>query len=258
MKANLAGEVNLFLQSPNLFKKGNKSTKAAARARIKHKRSYENFIESKRLIDDVVKEQPNRNLVDTTEKVVAIGASTGGTEAIRVLLEQMPYNSPGIVITQHMPEKFTKSFAERLNQTCKIDVSEAKNGDVVLNGKALIAPGNKHMLLKQSGAKYYVEINDRPLVNKHRPSVDVLFQSVSQHAGSNTVGILLTGMGDDGARGLLEMKNAGAYTIVQDEASCVIFDMPKEAIRLNAHNIILPLNKITNRVLSSIEQMNPF
>ena len=190
------------------------------------------------------------SMVKTTEKVIAVGASTGGTEALRTFLTALPADSPAVVIVQHMPEMFTKSFAKRLNELCAITVIEAENGDSVIRGRALIAPGNKHMLLRRSGARYYVEVSDGPLVNRHRPSVDVLFRSTAQFAGRNSVGIIMTGMGDDGARGLLEMKQAGAHTIAQDEKSCVVFGMPKEAIKLNAVDKTLPLEMIGSYLLS--------
>jgi two-component system chemotaxis response regulator CheB len=183
--------------------------------------------------------------VNTTDKVIAIGASTGGTEAIRVILENLPIDIPGIVIVQHMPEGFTKAFAKRLDSLCKITVKEAEDGESVLKGKALIAPGNKHLILKRSGAKYYIEVKDGPFVNRHRPSVDVLFRSVAQNAGKNAIGVLLTGMGDDGAKGLLEIKEAGGFTIAESEETCVVFGMPAEAIKKNAAIKILPLYKIS-------------
>ncbi len=190
------------------------------------------------------------SMLKTTEIVVAVGASTGGTEALTVFLQSLPPDCPGIVIVQHMPEMFTKTFANRLNEICRINVKEAENNDSILRGRALIAPGNKHMLVKRSGAKYYVEVVDGPLVNRHRPSVDVLFRSTAQYAGSNSMGIIMTGMGDDGARGLLEMKEAGAHTIAQDEKTCVVFGMPKEAIKLDAVDRILPIDKIAPHILT--------
>jgi two-component system chemotaxis response regulator CheB len=162
--------------------------------------------------------------------MVCIGASTGGTEALREVLEALPPDSPGIVIVQHMPEKFTASFAKRLDSLCAVSVKEAEDGDTVLRGRVLIAPGNKHTMLERSGARYYVSVKDGPLVSRHRPSVDVLFRSAARSAGSNAVGVIMTGMGDDGARGMNEMKQAGAFTIAQDEATSVVFGMPKEAI----------------------------
>ncbi len=189
------------------------------------------------------------SLPKTTEIVISVGASTGGTEALRVFLEAMPVDAPGIVIVQHMPEHFTRSFADRLNDLCKISVKEAEDGDAVLQGRALIAPGNKHTLLRRSGARYYVEVKNGPLVNRHRPSVDVLFRSTALYAGKNAIGIIMTGMGDDGAKGMLEMKEAGAKTIAQDEDSCVVYGMPKEAVKLNAVEHILPLDKIAAHAL---------
>lgn len=196
----------------------------------------------------LLKPQQPRN-IRTTEKVVAVGASTGGTEAIRTFLMGMPLDCPGIIITQHMPEVFTKQFAKRLNENCPITVKEAADGDTVLRGVALIAPGHSHMRLKRSGTRYYVEISDGPLVNRHKPSVDVLFESVARHAGKNAVGVIMTGMGGDGAKGLKEMHQNGAYTIAQDEASCVVFGMPKEAIKLEAVDAVLSLDTISSHVI---------
>lgn len=194
----------------------------------------------------------NSNLTVTSNKIIAIGASTGGTEAIKTVLEQMPIDSPGIIIVQHMPEIFTRSFAERLNSLCKIEVKEAKDGDSILRGRALIAPGNYHMEVRRSGSKYYVRIHDGESVNRHRPSVDVLFQSVAKHAGQNAVGIIMTGMGTDGAKGLLNMKNAGAFTLAQDEKSSVIYGMPKEAVRLGAVDQVASLKSLAEYTLASI------
>ena len=188
-------------------------------------------------------------MTKTTNKVVAIGASTGGTQALEALLRRLPANSPAIVIVQHMPENFTKAFADRLDSVCQIEVREAVNGDAVVRGRALVAPGNHHLLLNRSGANYFVQVKQGPSVNRHRPSVDVLFKSVAKFAGANAVGVILTGMGADGAAGMLEMKNTGAYTIAQDEASCVVFGMPKEAINLGGANIVLPLDNIGAEVL---------
>jgi two-component system chemotaxis response regulator CheB len=188
-------------------------------------------------------------MLKTTDTIIAVGASTGGTEAIRELLQDLPPNTPPIVITQHMPEKFTRTFADRLNSLCRIAVKEAEDGDSVLPGHALIAPGSYHMTLVRSGARYSVRLNQEPPVNRHRPSVDVMFRSVARHAGANSVGVILTGMGGDGAAGLLEMKRAGAYTIAQDEDSCVVFGMPKEAIKLGGVDKVLPLSQIPSSVL---------
>jgi two-component system chemotaxis response regulator CheB len=194
----------------------------------------------------------NAALIRTTNKIIAIGASTGGTEAIKTVLMGMPPNAPGIVIVQHMPAQFTTSFAERLDSLCQIRVKEAQSGDSVVNGTALLAPGNYHMLLKRSGARYYVEIKTGPMVHHQRPAVDVMFRSVSKTAGANAVGILLTGMGADGAAGLLEMKTAGANTIAQDEKSCVVFGMPKEAIKRGAADRVVALSDISRVALQMI------
>lgn len=191
-----------------------------------------------------------------TNTIIAIGASTGGTQAIQALLSQMPGSSPGTVIVQHMPEQFTASFADRLNQLCDMEVREAKNNDTVMPGIALIAPGNYHMLLRRSGARFYVQVKHGPLVCGHRPSVEVLFKSVAQTAGRNAVGIILTGMGKDGASGLLEMRNNQAKTIAQDEKSCVVFGMPKEAINMGAADYVLPLNNIPDKVIQLVNEKN--
>ena len=190
------------------------------------------------------------SLTKTTHKVYAIGASTGGTQALEYILTSMPANAPGIVIVQHMPEKFTKNFADRLDTISKIEIKEAVDGDRVIPGRALIAPGNQHMVLRRSGANYYVEVKTGPLVKRQRPSVEVLFNSVAKYAGSNAVGILLTGMGSDGAEGLLKMKQAGAATIAQDEKSCVVFGMPKEAILLGAVDSVIDLKLIPEAMLA--------
>lgn len=199
---------------------------------------------------DTKRPQTSHALIKTTHKIVAIGASTGGTEALKEVLTQMPPNAPGIVIVQHMPALFTKAFADRLNTLCAIRVSEAKDGESVVPGMALIAPGGYHMALNRSGARYYVTINQDPPVRRHRPSVEVLFESVAKYAGANAIGVIMTGMGDDGACGLLKMKEAGANTIAQDEESCVVFGMPKEAIKLGAAEKIVSLEKIPSAILS--------
>jgi two-component system chemotaxis response regulator CheB len=193
-------------------------------------------------------------LAETTNKVIAIGASTGGTEALKVVLTQMPPNAPGIVVVQHMPAQFTTSFAERLNDLSAINVKEAENGDSLVNGVALIAPGNYHMLLKRSGARHYVQVKNGPLVHHQRPAVDVLFHSVADTAGSNAAGAILTGMGADGAAGLLKMREAGARTIAQDEKSCIVFGMPKEAIKAGAAEKVVPLKDIGKTVLNMITE----
>jgi two-component system chemotaxis response regulator CheB len=186
----------------------------------------------------------------SVNKPVLIGSSTGGTQALELVLSALPADAPGIAIVQHMPEKFTEAFANRLNSICQIEVREAKSGDRVVPGLALIAPGGKHMLLKRSGAQYHVDVVDGPLVNRHRPSVDVLFRSAAKCAGANALGVIMTGMGDDGARGLKEMREAGARTIAQDEATCVVYGMPKEAVKLDAVDRIMPLGDIPHAILA--------
>lgn len=196
--------------------------------------------------------KPIKALAKTSNKVIAIGASTGGTEALKAVLTRMPLNSPGVLVVQHMPAKFTTAFAERLNGLCQITVKEARNNDSVNPGGALIAPGNFHMILRRSGSRYYVEVKDGPMVHHQRPAVDVLFKSTAQYAGSNSIGAILTGMGSDGAQGLLEMKHAGAKTIVQDEKSCVVFGMPKEAIKLGAADKVVSLDQMAQEIIRMV------
>ena len=195
-------------------------------------------------------------LVKTTHQVIAIGASTGGTKAIEDVLVQMPATTPGTVIVQHMPEHFTRSFAQRLNEICPMQVREAQNNDHVVPGVALIAPGNLHMVLTRNGGTYAVRVKNGPRVHYQRPSVDVLFQSVAKCAGRNAVGVMLTGMGADGAKGMLAMKEAGARTLVQDEGTCVVYGMPKEAVKLGAADEIVPLPKIPRAIISVLERGN--
>jgi two-component system chemotaxis response regulator CheB len=197
---------------------------------------------------------PRPALTRTTNQVLAIGASTGGTVAVERILAQLPPNSPGIVITQHMPEHFTRFFANRLKTMSRLDAREAVDGDSVVPGVVLVAPGNKHMLLKRSGARYLVEVKDGPRVNRHRPSVDVMFRSVARSAGKNAIGVILTGMGGDGAQGLLAMKEAGARTIAQDEATCVVFGMPKVAIDAGAVDTVLPIDLISGKILELADE----
>lgn len=223
--------------------------KSAAHAKFKQKAFIARPIEQKHTADVVLAKPGTKAMIQTTEKIVVIGASTGGTEALRVVLQSLPPDSPGIVVVQHMPEKFTASFAERLNGVCRVSIKEAQDGDGVVQGKVLIAPGNKHTLLKRSGARYFVEVKDGPLVSRHRPSVDVLFRSAARYAGKNAVGIIMTGMGDDGAQGMLEMSQAGATNVAQDERSCVIFGMPKEAIDLGGVKHVVPLDKIADEII---------
>ena len=227
------------------------AVKAAARANIR------NLVPSApagtQVADAPAETEPGTQaLSETTDRVVAIGTSTGGTQALELVLSALPRVSRGIVVVQHMPEKFTAAFAARLNQICQIEVKEAQHGDRVIPGRALIAPGGKHMLLKRSGAQYHVEVKDGPLVNHHRPSVDALFRSVAQYAGKNALGIIMTGMGDDGARGLLEMHQAGARTIAQDEESCVVFGMPKEALKLGGVDKVVALHAIAHEIRKEV------
>ncbi len=225
------------------------AVKAAARANVKllHAAAHKNTA-------DVIMPaaEVHSAMIHTTDRVVALGTSTGGTQALELVLTSLPRVTPGIVIVQHMPEKFTAAFAERLNSLCQIEVKEAQNNDRVVNSRALIAPGGKHMLLRRTGAQYYVEVLDGPLVNRHRPSVDVLFRSVAKCAGANALGVIMTGMGDDGAAGLLEMRKAGAHTVAQDEASCVVYGMPKEAVKRGGVEKSVPLNAIGREIMQQL------
>ena len=226
--------------------------KAAAVARVRGKA----YVATPRIAPSVARRAMHAApaMIKTTDTIVAIGSSTGGTEAVKEVLEVLPPNSPPILITQHMPERFTKAWADRMNSLCRISVKEAEDGDSVLPGHALIAPGNYHMTLARSGARYLVRLNQDPPVNRHRPSVDVTFASVAKHAGGNSVGIILTGMGNDGAAGLLQMKQSGAYTIAQNESTCVVFGMPKEAIQAGAVDVVLPLGDISNALLRKLRE----
>ncbi|WP_029894650.1 protein-glutamate methylesterase/protein-glutamine glutaminase [Desulfohalovibrio reitneri] len=225
------------------------AVKAAASAKLNRLKPRKAVAVEPNLSADAVLPKGRLREIKTTETVVAVGASTGGTEALRVFLEAMPENAPGIVIVQHMPEMFTAAFSQRLNTICRITVREAVNNDTILRGQALIAPGNKHMLVKRSGARSYVEVKEGPLVRRHRPSVDVLFRSAARYLGKNAVGVIMTGMGDDGAQGMLEMRQAGAFTIAQDEATCVVYGMPGEAVKLGGVEKILPLERIPLEVV---------
>lgn len=245
LKTFLQDEKATFLQA----------IKSAAKAKVRTVKKISSTIESKRSIpkklsaDVMLSVVPERSIDQTTEKIIVIGTSTGGTQALELILTRLPRVIPGIVIVQHMPEKFTAAFANRLNGLCEIDVKEASNGDRVLPGRALIAPGGKHMMVRLSGAQYNVEVADGPLVNRHRPSVDVLFRSAAKFAGRSALGVILTGMGDDGARGLLEMRDQGANTIAQDENSSVVFGMPREAIKLGAAEKVVGLNEIAEEIM---------
>jgi two-component system chemotaxis response regulator CheB len=230
------------------------AVKAAARANMRRLRPASELLQvPPKLSADAVLPAAHHAMAETTDRVVAIGTSTGGTQALEAVLTALPRVCPGIVIVQHMPEKFTEAFANRLNSLCRLEVREAKGGDRVMPGRALIAPGGRHMLLKRSGAQYHVDIVDGPPVSRHRPSVDVLFRSVAKCAGKNALGIIMTGMGDDGARGLKELHDTGARTLAQDEESCVVYGMPKEAVKLGAVDRILPLGDIHTEILRATQ-----
>jgi two-component system chemotaxis response regulator CheB len=226
--------------------------KAAARARVGGRRPATRTLDpgTKLTADAMLPPPTGAAMARTTEMVACLGASTGGTEALREVLQALPANAPGIVIVQHMPAGFTAAFSKRLNSLCEVEVKEAQHGDPVLRGHVLIAPGDKHMLLERQGARYQVAIKDGPPVSRHRPSVDVLFRSAARAAGRNAMGVIMTGMGDDGARGLLEMKEAGAVTVAQDEATSVVFGMPKEAIARDAAQKIMALEHIAREIMA--------
>jgi len=260
LKAMELGAVDI-IQKPRLGAKGfleeskiriTDAVKAASKAKLHLLRKPFIDVSPKLTADAVITKAKSQAMIQTTDRVVVLGASTGGTEAIRFFLESLPHDAPGMVIVQHMPESFTKAFASRLDSTCKVTVKEAENGDSVLQGRVLIAPGNLHTMLKRSGAKYYVQVREGPLVSRHRPSVDVLFRSAARYAGSNTIAIIMTGMGDDGAKGMLEIKQAGGYTIAQDEPSCVVFGMPKEAIKLGAVKKVTSLTSLPSNLMRAV------
>jgi two-component system chemotaxis response regulator CheB len=225
------------------------AVKAAAQAKLRL-RVPPRKVDPKLSADAVLAPGRGREPFETTDKVIAIGASTGGTEALRRILPLFPQDCPGIVITQHMPELFTRSFAASLDRVCRIRVREAQDGEPILRGQALVAPGNRHLLVRRNGARYVAEVKEGPLVNRHRPSVDVLFRSVARYAGRNAVGVILTGMGDDGARGLVELRQAGARTVAQDEASSVVWGMPKVAIGLGGAEAVCDLDAVVDQVLA--------
>jgi len=259
MQALEAGAVDVILKpriaaADHLAEVGDRIrdvVKAAARARLGARKPTARRLDpgTKLTADAVLPPPSGAAMARTTEMVVCLGASTGGTEALRHVLEDLPANAPGIVVVQHMPAGFTAAFAKRLNGLCEVEVKEAQHGDPVLRGHVLIAPGDKHMLLERQGARYVVAIKDGPPVSRHRPSVDVLFRSAARAAGRNAMGVIMTGMGDDGARGLLEMKEAGAFTVAQDEATSIVFGMPKEAIARGAAGKIAPLDHIAREMI---------
>lgn len=225
--------------------------RSAARARLKPRPARAPLDVPAKLTADAVLPPPaaGRPLARTTDRIVVIGASTGGTEALRAVLEALPATAPGVAVVQHMPAGFTASFARRLDQTCRVEVREAADRDRLVTGRCLIAPGNRHLVLHRNGAQYVVEVRDGPLVSRHRPSADVLFRSAARAAGPNALGVIMTGMGDDGARGLLEMRQAGAATLGQDEATCVVYGMPKKAAKLGAVAAEVPLHRIAAEIM---------
>jgi len=249
MEALDAGAVDVMCKPGSSYTVGDMSIelreKIKAAALVKVKKRDDNA-------DDTARKAPLTALKKTTNKVIAIGASTGGTQALQSVLTSLPRNTNGIVIVQHMPENFTRAFAERLNNICEMEVKEAENGDSVIPGKVLIAPGNFHMMLQRSGANYFVNVRKGPLVNRHRPSVEVLFKSVARVAGPNAVGVILTGMGADGAEGMRLMHDNEAFTIAQDEQSCVVFGMPKEAIKAGGVERVEPLDNIPRTIMSHL------
>jgi two-component system chemotaxis response regulator CheB len=249
LEAMEIGAVDVIAKPGGSYSIGDMSDMLAEKIRVA---SVANILRRFDYQTDSDKPEPIRALAETTHKVIAMGASTGGTEALREVLTKMPPNSPGIIVVQHMPANFTTAFAERLNSLCQVTVKEAVDNDSVTPGTALIAPGNYHMLLRRSGARYYVEVKDGPRVHHQRPSVDILFKATAKYAGPNSIGVIMTGMGADGAEGLLEMKQAGAKTIAQDEKTCVVFGMPKEAIKLGAADKVVPLGQVANEILRMV------
>lgn len=260
MQALEAGAVDIILKprigaADHLAESGDRIrdvVKAAARARVGARRPTARTLDpgTKLTADAMLPPPSGAAMARTTEMVACLGASTGGTEALREVLQALPANAPGIIIVQHMPAGFTAAFAKRLNSLCEVAVKEASHGDPVLRGHVLIAPGDKHMLLERQGARYQVAIKDGPPVSRHRPSVDVLFRSAARAAGRNAMGVIMTGMGDDGARGLLELKDAGGVTVAQDEASSIVFGMPKEAIARDAAQKIMGLEHIAREIMA--------
>ncbi len=248
MQALAAGAVSIItkptLGLKDFLKNSANDLVAAVRAAARANMRALNASVAPRAAPLVQSASPVGAMAETTDRIIAIGTSTGGTQALEAVLTRLPRTTPGIVVVQHMPEKFTALFAQRLNQVCQVEVLEAVDGQRVITGRVLIAPGGKHMSLRRNGAQYVVDVRDGPPVNRHKPSVDVLFRSVARCAGRNAIGVIMTGMGDDGARGLKEMRDAGARTVAQDEASCVVFGMPKEAIKLDAADQILALDQI--------------
>ena len=248
LEAMEIGAVDVIAKPGSSYTVGNMSTQLADKIRAA---AWAKVIRKDKDVADS-ENVPLKALAETSHKVIAIGASTGGTEALKAVLSKLPANSPGIMVVQHMPANFTAAFAERLNSLCQMTVREARDNDSVVPGLALVAPGNFHMILRRSGARYYVEVKTGPMVHHQRPAVDILFKSTAKYAGANAIGVILTGMGADGAEGLLEMKKAGASTIAQDENSCVVFGMPKEAIKMGAADKVLPLGQIAAEMMRMV------
>ncbi len=244
-----AGAVDVICKPGESYSVGEMATQLAETIRGAARANIQRVKQQIQAGDSPVRRSSGKAMIKTTHKVVALGASTGGTEALRSVLCALPKQSPGVIITQHMPAGFTRSFAERLNGMCELEVREAVDGDRVVPGLALLAPGNKHMKLNRDGARYIVRVCDGPRVCRHRPSVEVLFESTAQYAGRNAIGVIMTGMGRDGARGLLSLREAGSVTVAQDQASCVVFGMPKEAIECGGAQIISPLSDIPDRII---------
>lgn len=248
LEAMEIGAVDVIAKPGSSYTVGNMSTQLADKIRAA---AWAKVIRKDKDVTDS-ENVPLKALAETSHKVIAIGASTGGTEALKVVLSKLPANSPGIMVVQHMPANFTAAFAERLNSLSQLTVREARDNDSVVPGVALVAPGNFHMILRRSGARYYVEVKTGPMVHHQRPAVDILFKSTAKYAGANAIGVILTGMGADGAEGLLDMKRAGASTIAQDENSCVVFGMPKEAIKMGAADKVLPLGQIAAEMMRMV------
>jgi len=248
LEAMEIGAVDVIAKPGSSYTVGNMSTQLADKIRAA---AWAKVIRKDKDVTDS-ENVPLKALAETSHKVIAIGASTGGTEALKVVLSKLPANSPGIMVVQHMPANFTTAFAERLNSLSQLTVREARDNDSVVPGVALVAPGNFHMILRRSGARYYVEVKTGPMVHHQRPAVDILFKSTAKYAGANAIGVILTGMGADGAEGLLDMKRAGASTIAQDENSCVVFGMPKEAIKMGAADKVLPLGQIAAEMMRMV------
>ncbi len=245
-----AGAVDVVAKPDSAYSIGDMGIELCDKVRAAARTDIKKILQQVKKPTDVAR--PIRALTKTTDKVVVLGASTGGTKAIEYVLRQFPSNAPGTVIVQHMPAGFTRTFSERLNEICAVEVREAESGDSVIPGRVLIAPGNQHMVLRRSGAKYYVEVKDGPLVGRHRPSVDVLFGSAATYLGANAIGVMLTGMGKDGAKGMLKMKEAGALNIAQDEESCVVYGMPKAAFEIGAVDKVVSLEDIASKVMELV------